>query len=208
MQFDVDSLTPRERRELLTGVVVPRPIALVSTISTRGDVLALPLDLLTCVGHEPPLVAIGIGGGDSVPSSLTDLARNVALTRELVVNAMDDEIAAGLISLGDAAPPGRDVMSAAVMNYAASVRVRPPGVAEAPVRLECRQASNVEVGGNRIVLAEVLYAHVRDDLLTGGALPVRWEPARAVGSMEPGWYVRCSDRFRLPGRPGEGKATG
>jgi flavin reductase (DIM6/NTAB) family NADH-FMN oxidoreductase RutF len=61
MEFDLRELSPPDRYKLLAGVVVPRPIALVTTLDPEGRVNAAPFSFFNVMGSDPPLVVLGIG---------------------------------------------------------------------------------------------------------------------------------------------------
>jgi flavin reductase (DIM6/NTAB) family NADH-FMN oxidoreductase RutF len=61
MRFDMDQLASRDRYKLLTGVVVPRPIALVTTLDGAGGVNAAPFSFFNAMGADPALIVLGIG---------------------------------------------------------------------------------------------------------------------------------------------------
>ena len=73
--------------KLLTGVVVPRPIAWVTTISTAGVVNLAPFSAFTFVSNKPPMVGINVG---RKAGQLKDTARNIHETGEFVVNIADE----------------------------------------------------------------------------------------------------------------------
>jgi len=58
--FDFAALTPRERYTLLIGAVVPRPIALVTTVDAKGIVNAAPFGFFNCLSADPVILALGV----------------------------------------------------------------------------------------------------------------------------------------------------
>ena len=197
MRFDMDKLAGRDRYKLLTGVVVPRPIALVTTVDADGTANAAPFSFFNAMGSDPALVVLGVGNRSR--EAPKDSARNIRAGGEFVVNVVTDEIAGAMNVTAVDFPPGVDELDAAGLTAAASHRVRPPRVAESPVNMECREHSTVEIGKNRVILGEVLCMHVRDDLVDPVRFYVHTERLNAVGRMHaPGWYCRTHDRFDLP----------
>lgn len=91
MQFDFQNMTAGEAFEFLTGTVVPRPIALVTTLSLNGTPNAAPYSFFNIMGIDPPVLALtvlpGAGGG------MKETGRNIQDTREFVVNLVSEEIA-------------------------------------------------------------------------------------------------------------------
>src|SRR4051794_33989417 len=132
MEFDLKELRPSDRYKLLAGVVVPRPIALVTTLDPEGRANAAPFSFLTGRGSAPPLVALGIG--DRASGGPKDTARNIALTKHFVVNLVDESLAEGMNVCAVDFPVGVDELRAAGLAPAPSVVRPPPPVPRAPRR--------------------------------------------------------------------------
>ena len=94
-------------------------------------------------------------------------------------------------------PSGIDEFDHVGLSKAASDRIVPPRIAEAPVAMECRLDRIVEVGrsGTAIIIGEILLWHVHDDLLVDGRLDM--ERLDAVGRMAGAGYTRTRDRFDM-----------
>jgi len=91
MQFDLPSMKPMDRYELLLGTIVPRPITIVTTHSANGAVNAAPYSLFNVVSHDPPVIMISILSHPD--GRLKDTAANIYETREFVVNLVPRSIA-------------------------------------------------------------------------------------------------------------------
>jgi flavin reductase (DIM6/NTAB) family NADH-FMN oxidoreductase RutF len=197
MRFDMDRLAARDRYKLLTGVVVPRPIALVTTLDTAGGINAAPFSFFNAMGADPALVVLGIGNRNREQPK--DTAKNIRAGGEFVVNVVTEDIAERMNITAVDFPHGTDELAAAGLTAAPSHRVKPPRVAESPVNMECREVATTEIGRNRIILGEVLVMHVRDDLVDPVKFYVFTEKLHAVGRMHaPGWYSRTNDLFDMP----------
>src|SRR6476620_6016882 len=90
MIFDMDQVSPRDRYKLLTGVVVPRPIALVTTLDTAGGVNAAPFSFFNAMGADPALVVLGVGNRSREHPK--DTAKNIRAGGEFVVNLVTEQI--------------------------------------------------------------------------------------------------------------------
>ena len=198
MEFDLGNLDPRDRYKLLVSVVVPRPIALVTTADVAGGVNAAPFSFFNAMGSDPPLVVLGVGDrpGGGGPK---DTARNIAAAREFVVNLVDESMARAMNVCAADFPAGTDELACAGLTAAPSKRVRPPRVGEARVSLECLEAKTVEVGRNRVILGEVVWVHVADGFVDAERMHVHAEKLRLIARMHGGgWYARTSDLFQIP----------
>ena len=192
--------------KLLTGIIVPRPIALVSTIDRSGLVNLAPFSAFCQVGANPPAVlfcpALRAPGGADPDSRLDlrkDTLRNIEETGEFVVNAVNEAIAAAVNDTAAEVPPNVDEFQLAGLTPVASEAVRPPRVAESPAQMECKLLQVIYVsrapGAGVIVLGEVVRFHVREDLMED----FRIDPAGldAVGRMAGNTWVRTRDRIEL-----------
>lgn len=197
MQFDIHALPSGDAYKLLASVVVPRPIALVTTLGPDGQINAAPFSFFNMVGGSPPVVALGIA--DRAPGSPKDTRGNLVRTGCFVVNLVDEELAEAMNICSIDFPNGESEMDAAGLTSTASVSVSTPRIAESSVQLECRLAQIVSVGDNKIVLGEVVFLHIRDEFVDTEKLRVRSDALQLIGRMHGGgWYARTSDLFDMP----------
>ncbi|MDX1932736.1 MAG: flavin reductase family protein [Capsulimonadales bacterium] len=188
MEYDLSQLSAQEGYRLLTGVVVPRPIAWVSTLGEEGTINVAPFSFFNILGSDPP--TIGIGVGNRKDGSPKDTAANILRSGEFVVNLVDEANAEAMNVTAIEFPPGISELTEAGLTAAPSVRVTAPRIAEAKVCLECRLFQVVANGNNRILIATVEHVHVRE-----GETP---ETFRFIGRTDgPGGYVRTRDRFEI-----------
>ena len=59
-EIDLLGIAPRDRYKLLTAVVIPRPVAWVTTVSAAGLVNAAPYSFFNLFGKDPALVILGL----------------------------------------------------------------------------------------------------------------------------------------------------
>ena len=197
MRFDMPKLAARDRYKLLTGVVVPRPIALVTTLDGVGGVNAAPFSFFNAMGADPPLVVLGIGNRNRAEPK--DTAKYIRAGGEFVVNIVTEDIAEAMNVTSIDFPAGTDELALAGLTGVPSHAVKPPRVGESPVNMECREVQTTEIGRNRIILGEVLCMHVRDDLVDPEKFYVHTERLHAVGRMHaPGWYAKTRELFEMP----------
>ncbi|MBN1826199.1 MAG: flavin reductase family protein [Candidatus Eisenbacteria bacterium] len=186
----------------MTGCIVPRPIGFLSTVDAGGARNLAPFSFFSGVSATPPTVAVSIA---SRPGGPKDTLRNIEETGAFVVNTVDEAIAEAMNLASGDFPPEVDEFEAAGLTPVPSERVQPPGVAEAPIRMECRLDRVIRAGDPRIpvgiVLGVILLFHVRDDLWRRGA--VDQERLRAIGRMGGAGYCRTRDLFFMD-RPDAG----
>lgn len=203
MTFDFERLDPREGYRLLVSTVVPRPIALVTTLSKQGGVNAAPFSFFNVVGSDPPVVVLGIESGEG--GFVKDTARNIRESREFVVNLVTEKIADRMSICAVDFAAGVDELEESGLTAAPASSVKVPRILESPVSLECREMMTIALGpGNSLVVGNVVAMQIDDDFYQREARRVRTAEMALVGRMHGSdWYTRTSDLFRmkLPEQP-------
>ncbi|HEY0789531.1 MAG TPA: flavin reductase family protein [Chthoniobacterales bacterium] len=198
MRFDLTTTSPRETYNLLIGLVVPRPIALVTSMDPAGHVNAAPFSAFNYLGTDPPILAIGVGNRPGPGVIGKDTAQNIRNRGEFVVNVVNEPLAAAMNVCAVDFPPGINELEAARLTTAPSTTVSVPRIAESPAALECVEHATVEIGRSRVILGRVLHIYVRDELIDPAGPYIRAEQLHAVGRMNGlGNYVRARDFFQL-----------
>ena len=191
MQIDPALHSTADNYKVLTNLVVPRPIAWVTSLSQSGVINLAPFSFFNAVGSDPLYVVISIGQNDS--GEPKDTANNIRASGEFVVNLVTEDLFEAMnISAADF-PPETSELEATRLHTAPSVRVKTPRVAEAQASLECKLFSAQALGANTLFIGEVVMFHVADHLL-GPRLHINdFAPIGRLGS--PSVYCRTSDRF-------------
>ena len=193
---------PHQVYKVMSGIIVPRPIALVSTVDRNGVANVAPFSFFCGVGSVPPTLLFcpalrATGGVGAAPRK--DTLRNVEETGEFVVNVVSDSIAAAANATAAEVPPDVDEFQLAGLTPVPGEVVRAPRVAESPAQMECKLLQVIytshKPGGGVIVLGEIVRIHVREDLVDN----FRIDPAGldAVGRMAGNTWVRTRDRLEL-----------
>lgn len=169
MDIAAHELAPGAGYRLLTGCVVPRPIAWISSVSRGGVVNLAPFSCYTIACVEPPMLAVTFGPRGS---ELKDTTRNILDTREFVVNIATDAMAALVHASSAECGPEVSEPEALGLELLPGIAVRTPRIAISPVQLECRYEQSVELGtrGDLVVFGSVVHFHVRDDLHHDGKI--------------------------------------
>lgn len=205
MDLDPRSLPQPERYKLLIGLIVPRPIAFVSTVSPDGRPNLAPFSFFNGVSSEP--MSLLFCPANKPDGTAKDTLRNVLPpaeggTGEFVVNIVSEEFERRMAAAAEPLEYGESEFALAGLTPAASAVVRPPRVRESPASLECRTARvirlnpDVPAGGN-IVIGEVVHVHLRDGLVNE-RLHTDYDRLRAIGRMGGLAYCRTRERFEMP----------
>ncbi len=172
MLIDPDALNPEATYKLLTGSVVPRPIAWVTTRSPGGGVNLAPFSAFTFLSTKPPMLGISVGRKDGL---MKDTGNNILATGEFVVHIPDASLLAAVHQSSIEYPA--DVSEVDVLGLAttASVRIGTPRLSAAPIAMECRLHQSIPFGvtGSALMVGEVVAFHFRDGLVVDGKVDTR-----------------------------------
>jgi flavin reductase (DIM6/NTAB) family NADH-FMN oxidoreductase RutF len=193
MDWNLAELPANLRYKLLVGLVVPRPIALLTTRSGAGVVNAAPFSFFNLLGDDPPIVIVSIE--DHPDGRLKDSARNVLAQGEFVVNLVDEAIVDRMHACSLDHPPEVSEPDVVGFTLAASRTVGPPRIVEAPAALECRLERTIEFRRRRLFLGEVAWLHCREGIVDPETLRIRSEAFHPVGRFYGNRYVRTRDEF-------------
>jgi len=196
LSYNFAELQPSQRYKLLCGLVVPRPIALVTSISREGVVNAAPFSFFNVFSENPALLVLGLQ--HNADGSPKDTTRNIHHSGEFVVNLVDEGIAEAMNLTATDFPPGEGEPTALGMATLASTLIKPPRLAQAPAAFECRRSVGLAFGPQReLLIGEVLAAHVREGIVEAATLNVDFAALAAVGRLCGSAYARQRDRFEL-----------
>jgi len=206
MEIDPSQLDAAKRYKLMIGCIIPRPIALVSTMSPDGASLNLAPFSYFCGVSSTPMTLL------FCPSNMPDGREKDTLRNakpeaeggsgEFVVNGASEPYMREVAAASEPLEYGRSEFDLTGLATSPSIRVRPPRVAASPIALECRTlqvirlAAGAPSGGN-IVIGLVVHVFVRDDAINE-RYHLDSSKLQAVGRMGGLGYTRTRDRFDLP----------
>ena len=183
---------------VLTGVVVPRPIAFVSTVSADGHFNLAPYSFFNAVGYDPPTIVFS--SSRHVGGKQKDTLANIEQTGEFVVNVVVDDIAEAMNKTAAEFPAGVSEFEIAGLTPAPSDLIKAPRVAESPVNMECRLIQVIPIGKGAhehgLVIGEVILMHLRDDILDGHR--VNHHILKPTGRLAGSMYCHTADVFEMP----------
>jgi flavin reductase (DIM6/NTAB) family NADH-FMN oxidoreductase RutF len=181
---------------LLCGVVVPRPVAWITTVSAPGGrVNAAPFSSYNYVAHSPPMVAVNIG---TRAGALKDTARNIRETGWFCVNVATEAVMETLHLTGADYPPEVSEPEALGIALLPGSATPVPRIAASPVHLECRldQAVTLGRGLNTLYIGEVIEFHLSEELFDGRQVDsVKLRPIARLGGP---YYAALGQVFHRP----------
>lgn len=192
--FDFQQLNTGDIYQLMTGVVAPRPIAFVSTVSEDGIPNLAPYSYFNAFSSNPPIVAFSsnIQAGDSPQK---DTLHNAKATKEVVINMVDYQVVRQMAVTNIAFPPEISEFDKAGLTPVESEVVRPFRVKESPVQMECKVQQIISLGtqqgAGNLIICEVLRLHLDERILDekGRVNPHQLD---LMGRMGRAYYVRAS----------------
>ncbi|GMA15775.1 flavin reductase family protein [Deinococcus metallilatus] len=195
--FDFSALSAADRYKLVTGVVVPRPIAWVTTRGADGHVNLAPFSFFGLMGSDPAVVAFA--PGDRADGTPKDTALNLVAGGEFTVNLVSADLAPLMNATATDFPHGMAEPDTLGVVLLPGISVHVPRVAASPAALECREVQTVLIGRTRVILGEVLGLTLREDaLLDEARRHVNTAALDLVGRMGGrGTYTHTRDTFTI-----------
>jgi flavin reductase (DIM6/NTAB) family NADH-FMN oxidoreductase RutF len=192
IDFDPDQMDRGAFYKVLTSVVVPRPIAWVSTTSGAGTDNLAPHSFFTVACVKPPIVQFtSVGRKDSV--------RNIEETGQFVVNLAPEHLFEQVNATATDFPREVGEFDEVGIAREPSARVKPPRVAASPVALECELHSTVLLGDSTVVFGRVVHAVVSEAVMADGLPDARkLRPLARLGKDEWGTLGEILEIKRIP----------
>lgn len=194
MDIDPSKLEEREQYKLMTGSIVPRPIALVTTLGPMGP-NAAPFSLFNMVGSDPCMLMFSVGNqGDG---SAKGTLQNLSHVPEFVVHICNEEIAEHMNVCSTDFAHGINELEKAGLTATPSVKVRPPRIVEAPVQMECKLIKIIEFGTrHNVVFGEVVLFHFHDGIVNE-RYHVDIAKLSPIGRLSGSFYTKVRELFRM-----------
>ena len=193
--IDPDTLAGGALYRLCTSLVVPRPIAWVSTISSEGQANLAPFSFFNAVSDQPVVLMVSIGARRDREK---DTLRNIRQTCGFAVHVVNDRLVEQMNITATDYPPGTNEFEAAGLTAVPGSRIAAPRVRDAVACLECELLELIPVPGTTFTMAlgQVVMVHVQERCLgLSGAASA--EALRPVGKLALNDYTRLGEVFEL-----------
>ena len=148
--IDLDELTASERYKLLTALVIPRPIAWVTTVSSEGITNAAPYSFFNVFGQDPAIIILGLE--HKADGTAKDTENNINTLNEFVVNLVSSDILEKMVQTAAAYAPGESEPDILGLSLTSSKKVKPPRLTNAPVSIECERMMSLSLSRERSIL--------------------------------------------------------
>lgn len=195
--MDPDELSGRDVYGLLTGLVVPRPIALVTTRSRDGVLNCAPFSFYQGVCGSPPIISLSIARNRK---GLKDTFRNILLNSEFVVHTPRTQDLETVEQAAESYEPGVSEVDEIGLSSVESEKVDVKGLDGMPVRMECRLHDQFPVAGGKVtvVYGEVVYFHLDEEIYEDEQID--YEALDPLARLGPNAYTTLGDLLDSPKR--------
>jgi flavin reductase (DIM6/NTAB) family NADH-FMN oxidoreductase RutF len=193
IEIDFQQITAYQRYKLMASLIVPRPIALVTTLGANGVANAAPFSMFNMIGEDPPILMISINRLHD--GRLKDTAANILHNGEFVVHISDEAMAQKMHACGAALPSHVSELTTVGLTPVAAHTVAPPRIAEAPVAFECVLHEKLETQSRYVFIGRVQWLAARPGLVDTDAWRVNLRDYHPVARFGASFYTRTSDRF-------------
>jgi flavin reductase (DIM6/NTAB) family NADH-FMN oxidoreductase RutF len=187
---DLSALNRAQRYKLLTGAVIPRPIAFVTTLGPDGIVNAAPFSQFVILAVDPGLLGVSIGPRDG---GRKDTLVNIEASREFVINMVPEGWEQAVQRASMDHPPEISEVKLLGLETMPSLQVKPPRLAGSKIQFECRLEQILLFGDapNSLIVGKVVAMHIRFGLATDCKIdPKAYSPVARIGGRN---YVRFGD---------------
>ncbi|MDK8190758.1 flavin reductase family protein [Paenibacillus sp. UMB7766-LJ446] len=199
--LDPRELTGRENYKLMSGSVVPRPIAFVTTLSQDGSVInAAPFSFFNVVSSDPPLLSISIARKEGV---MKDTARNVLAMQELVVHICDEAIALDMNETAAMLEPHESELERTNLTTVPSSVVSVPGIQEALVRMECTLYQHIPISNDEgkpvsdLLLVRIVQYHFSENVYDPATKYILMDQLKPISRLAGNDYAKLGERFTV-----------
>lgn len=173
LSIDPNLQSERDNYKLLTGSIIPRPVAFVTTLSGTGVLNAAPFSYFNIVTADPPMISVSVQRKQGLPK---DTARNAMELGAFVVHISDESNIEQINETAAALPPDESEIALAGLTPVPSESIPVPGVAEAKVRMECVLERAIQLGGTAehpaadLLIGRVVRFHIAESVYEGGRI--------------------------------------
>lgn len=201
--FSAKELTTKQNYKFLTGSIIPRPIAWITTINQETNVVnAAPFSYFNVVAKELPLVSLSINRNEQ---QMKDTAHNLLQQKEGVIHLVNDSVLAEMNQSSASLPSEDSELAHSNLTLINSQEVAVPAIQEAPIRLEVRLHQYVPVKDNAeniisdLFILEVLNYYFKEDIFDQAQEyidPIKFDPLARLAGNTYGHIARTLDKKR------------
>jgi flavin reductase (DIM6/NTAB) family NADH-FMN oxidoreductase RutF len=181
---------------LLNSIVVPRPIAFITSYSPKGVINAAPFSYFNIVSTNPPILSIAIEKRKGV---CKDTSKNIASAKEFTVNVCSVNIAQALTLAAADFPSDISEIEITKLSLLPSEKISTPRIANTLIQMECVLSQIIKVGKGQVdlILGEIVKIHLHKDILNDDGR-IDFEKLNPIARLSGSTYAKLSDFFNIP----------
>lgn len=198
MQFDPNLIDDKAIYKLLTGAVIPRPIAWVSTIDNYGIHNLAPFSYFNAVGEDPPHIMFStVRTGNKNKDTL----ENILETKQFVVNLVTEDLVEKMNITAQPIPANESEFDLAGVTPVNSTKVKAPRVKESKISFECELVHHYFLedhknGGACIIIGRIVMMHF-DDAIVSEDFKINLELYKPVARLAGSNYSKIGEIFSI-----------
>lgn len=198
--IDPQSITNTDNYKLITGSIIPRPIAFVTSMSATGVLNAAPFSYFNIVASDPPILGISVVRKSG---EMKDTARNVTEGKELVVHIVHEELTEQMNHTAASLPSDQSELELTTLHTIASEKIAVPGIAEALVRFECRLEQHVPISNDAgeivqdLLLVRIVCYHFDEKVIDPEHFYIHADMLKPVARLAGNNYAGLAQQFSI-----------
>lgn len=198
MQLDPRELEQTAIYKLLTGIVIPRPIGWISTISEDGIHNLAPFSYFNAVGDDPPHIMFSTVHSNNLNK---DTLNNVLATKQFVVNMVTEDLVEQMNRTSQPIAANESEFELAGLTPIASSLIKPPRVKECKITMECEMVhhyklENSKAGGATIVIGKIVLFHIDERVLLEN-YKINLETYKPISRLAGSNYSKLGEIFSI-----------
>ena len=197
--IDLDEITASERYKLLTALVIPRPIAWVTTSDLEGKTNAAPYSFFNVFGQDPALIILGLE--HKADGTAKDTENNINILNEFVVNLVSSDMLENMVETAAVYAPEESEPDILGLSLTSSKKVKPPRLTDAPVAIECERMMSLSLSSERsILLGRAVGVFAKNGLIDATTLNVDWSNDYPIARLFADRYAELGRirRYSIP----------
>ena len=207
MSIDLETvdIEAEEGHDLLKMLVVPRPVAWITTLRPDGVVNLAPFACYTMLGFGPMVIGLGFARTKGIHKK--DTLRNIERSREFVIHTVTEDLLDKVVDTARSAPPGVSKARGTGLTLVPSTAIGVPRIADCAASMECRCEDVTRIGsGHDLVTARVVAVHLDEACFPGGRPD--YQRFRPLGRLHDEYFATLGDIIYLPRGTASGDRPG
>ncbi|MFD1990582.1 flavin reductase family protein [Paenibacillus nicotianae] len=198
--IDPTSITNIDNYKLITGSVIPRPIAFVTSQSNTGVLNLAPFSYFNIVASDPPMLSISIVRKSG---EMKDTARNVIENKELVVHIVHEELTEQMNHTAASLPSDQSELELTTLHTVPSEKIKVPGLEEALIRFECVLEQHVPISNDSgeivqdLLLVRIICYHFDEKVVDAEHFYIWADVLKPVARLAGNNYAGLAQQFTI-----------